>query len=59
MAYAVKQGIQQGKQEGLKEGQILTISNLIKMNINSMSVEDIAKFMGMSIEDVQKIAAQN
>ena len=49
---AHEEGLQQGKQEGEKQGIIMTAKNLLKLNI---SIADISKATGLSIEEINNL----
>ena len=49
----IQKGIEKGKKEGKKEEKIEIARNLIKLNI--ISVEDISKTTGLSIEEIEKL----
>ncbi|PFE01029.1 ATPase [Bacillus sp. AFS023182] len=48
----IQEGIQQGKEEGKRSERIQLVSGMYK---NGMTVEDIAKFTKLSIEEIQEI----
>ena len=52
----VNQGIAQGKKEGAHENAIESAKNFLKMNI--LTVEQIAQGTGLSVAEVQELAAQ-
>lgn len=47
-----EQGLKEGKIEDLKEGKMNIAKNLLSMN---MSIEDISKSIGLSVEDIKKL----
>lgn len=60
IAYALNKGREQGREEGLQEGiqkgvEKGKIQLIHGMHKNGMPKEDIAKFTGLSIEDIQKL----
>ncbi|MEI0510122.1 Rpn family recombination-promoting nuclease/putative transposase [Brachyspira intermedia] len=48
----IEEGIKKGKEEGIKENQILTAKNMKKENID---INIISKITGLSIEEIEKL----
>lgn len=56
IAHALNKGREQGLQEGLQEGKLAERIQLVRgMHKNGMPIEDIAKFTGLSIEEIREI----
>ena len=52
VAVGISQGIQQGISQGSQQAKIETAKNLLTM---SLSIENIAKATGLSIEDINAL----
>ncbi len=52
LGYARREGIKEGKEEGIKENQIFTVKQLLKMNIK---IEDIVKITNLSEKEIEEI----
>lgn len=56
IAHALNKGREQGLQEGLQEGKLAERIQLVRgMHKNGMPIEDIAKFTGLSIEEIREL----
>ncbi|CAO5673007.1 MAG: hypothetical protein CNLJKLNK_00779 [Holosporales bacterium] len=52
-AEGLQEGIEKGKTEGFLEGKLEAAKN---MKDAGLSIEDISKFTGLSLHDLQKVA---
>ncbi len=50
--YAIKQGLQEGRKQGIKENKIEIAKNMIRLGIDK---EIIAKSTGLKIEEIEKL----
>ncbi|MBJ8032036.1 histidine kinase [Bacillus cereus group sp. N21] len=48
----LQKGIQKGREEGIEQGKVQLICGMHK---NGMPLEDIAKFTGLSTEEIRKL----
>ncbi len=54
------EGIQLGRNEGIQSGIARGISSVVRgmLEIGKLSCEDIAKYTGMSIDEIRRMAKQ-
>lgn len=48
----LEEGLEKGREEGIEQGKVQLIRGMHK---NGMPLEDIAKFTGLSTEEIQKL----